>query len=336
MNIHEKYISRCIDLGKLGIGNTYPNPSVGCCIVYKNNIIGEGYTSSAGCNHAEINTIESVKDKSQLKEAVLYVTLEPCSHFGKTPPCTNEIIKNRIPKVVIGTLDPNPKVCGNGVKELEKAGIKVYIGVLEKQCKDHHKRFLTYVNKKRPYIILKWAETDDGFIAPETKKELKPVWISNKHSRQLVHKWRATEQSILVGANTIRQDNPKLTARNSTGTNPSIIIINRENDLDKNQDVFKSKADKIIITEKLIDFNKPIAIQISNILYKKKINSVIIEGGLKTLTTFIQENIWDEARIFKSPVKFEKGVRAPIIKIKPKYETKIIDDQLSIIYNEQL
>ena len=336
MNIHEKYISRCIDLGKLGIGNTYPNPSVGCCIVYKNNIIGEGYTSSAGCNHAEINAIESVKDKSQLKEAVLYVTLEPCSHFGKTPPCTNEIIKNRIPKVVIGTLDPNPKVCGNGVKELEKAGIKVSIGVLEKQCKNHHKRFLTYVNKKRPYIILKWAETDDGFIAPETKKELKPVWISNKHSRQLVHKWRATEQSILVGANTIRQDNPKLTARNSTGRNPSIIIINRKNDLDKNQDVFKSKADKIIITEKLIDFNKPIAIQISNILYEKKINSVIIEGGLKTLTTFIQENIWDEARIFKSPVKFEKGVRAPIIKIKPKYETKIIDDQLSLIYNEQL
>ena len=336
MNIHEKYISRCIDLGKLGIGNTYPNPSVGCCIVYKNNIIGEGYTSSAGCNHAEINAIESVKDKSQLKESVLYVTLEPCSHFGKTPPCTNEIIKNKIPKVVIGTLDPNPKVCGNGVKELEKAGIKVSIGVLEKQCKNHHKRFLTYVNKKRPYIILKWAETDDGFIAPETKKELKPVWISNKHSRQLVHKWRTAEQSILVGSNTIRQDNPKLTARNSTGRNPSIIIINRKNDLDKNQDVFKSKADKIIITEKLIDFNKPIAIQISNILYKKKINSVIIEGGLKTLTTFIQENIWDEARIFKSPVKFEKGVRAPIIKIKPKHETKIIDDQLSLIYNEQL
>ena len=336
MNIHEKYISRCIDLGKLGIGNTYPNPSVGCCIVYKNNIIGEGYTSSAGCNHAEINAIESVKDKSQLKEAVLYVTLEPCSHFGKTPPCTNEIIKNKIPKVVIGTIDPDPKVCGNGVKELEKAGIKVSIGVLEKQCKNHHKRFLTYVNKKRPYIILKWAETDDGFIAPETKKELKPVWISNKHSRQLVHKWRATEQSILVGANTIRQDNPKLTARNSTGRNPSIIIINRKNDLDKNQDVFKSKTDKIIITEKLIDFNKPIAIQISNILYEKKINSVIIEGGLKTLTTFIKENIWDEARIFKSAIKFEKGVRAPIIKIKPKYETRIIDDQLSLIYNEQL
>ena len=334
MNIHEKYISRCIDLGKLGIGNTYPNPSVGCCIVYNNIIIGEGYTSSAGCNHAEINAIESVKDKSQLKEAVLYVTLEPCSHFGKTPPCTNEIIKNKIPKVVIGTIDPDPKVCGNGVKELEKAGIKVSIGVLEKQCKNHHKRFLTYVNKKRPYIILKWAETDDGFIAPETKQELKPVWISNKYSRQLVHKWRGAEQSILVGSNTIRQDNSKLTARNSTGTNPSIIIINRKNDLDKNQDVFKSKADKIIITEKLIDFNKPIAIQISKVLYEKKINSVIIEGGLKTLTTFIKENIWDEARVFKSPVKFKKGIKAPLIKIKPKYETKIIDDNLLVIYNK--
>ena len=190
MNIHEKYISRCIELGKLGIGNTYPNPSVGSCIVYNNKIIGEGYTSRPGKNHAEINAINSVKIKSQLKESTLYVTLEPCSHHGKTPPCTNEIIKNKIPRVVVGILDPHTKVSGKGIKQLEEAGIEVVLGVLENECKSHHKRFLTFINKKRPYIILKWAETNDGFIAPKTKNEIKPVWISNRYSRQLVHKWR--------------------------------------------------------------------------------------------------------------------------------------------------
>ena len=168
MNIHEKYISRCIELGKLGIGNTCPNPAVGSCIVYNNKIIGEGYTSSFGKNHAEINAINSVKIKSQLKESSLYVTLEPCSHHGKTPPCTNEIIKNKIPRVIIGIIDPHSKVSGNGIKKLKEAGIKVTLGVLENKCKDHHKRFLTYINKKRPYIILKWAETTNGFIAPKT------------------------------------------------------------------------------------------------------------------------------------------------------------------------
>lgn len=333
MNIHEKYISRCIELGKLGIGNTYPNPSVGSCIVYNNKIIGEGYTSRPGKNHAEINAINSVKIKSQLKESTLYVTLEPCSHHGKTPPCTNEIIKNKIPRVIIGTLDPHTEVSGKGIKQLEEAGIEVVLGVLENKCKNHHKRFLTFINKKRPYIILKWAETNDGFIAPKTKNELKPVWISNRHSRQLVHKWRSEEQCLIVGRKTISEDNPKLTTRDWDGRDPIVVIISKDNNLNNNSNVFNSKAEKIIISNKLIDFKKPIGNQITNLLYNRNIISAIVEGGAQTLQTFINENLWDEIRKFKSPLNFKNGTKAPIVNIKPRNKTLIVQDKLLVIYN---
>ena len=333
MNIHEKYISRCIELGKLGIGNTYPNPSVGSCIVYNNKIIGEGYTSRPGKNHAEINAINSVKIKSQLKESTLYVTLEPCSHHGKTPPCTNEIIKNKIPRVIIGTLDPHTEVSGKGIKQLEEAGIEVVLGVLENKCKDHHKRFLTFINKKRPYIILKWAETNDGFIAPKTKNELKPVWISNRHSRQLVHKWRSEEQCLIVGRKTISEDNPKLTTRDWDGRDPIVVIISKDNNLNNNSNVFNSKAEKIIISNELIDFKKPIGNQITNLLYNRNIISAIVEGGAQTLQTFINENLWDEIRKFKSPLNFKNGTKAPIVNIKPRNKTLIVQDKLLVIYN---
>jgi len=333
VNIHEKYISRCIELGKLGIGNTYPNPSVGSCIVYNNKIIGEGYTSRPGKNHAEINAINSVKIKSQLKESTLYVTLEPCSHHGKTPPCTNEIIKNKIPRVIIGTLDPHTEVSGKGIKQLEEAGIEVVLGVLENKCKDHHKRFLTFINKKRPYIILKWAETNDGFIAPKTKNELKPVWISNRHSRQLVHKWRSEEQCLIVGRKTISEDNPKLTTRDWDGRDPIVVIISKDNNLNNNLNIFNSKAEKIIISNELIDFKKPIGNQITNLLYNRNIISAIVEGGAQTLQTFINENLWDEIRKFKSPLNFKNGTKAPIVNIKPRNKTLIVQDKLLVIYN---
>lgn len=333
MNIHEKYISRCIELGKLGIGNTYPNPSVGSCIVYNNKIIGEGYTSRPGKNHAEINAINSVKIKSQLKESTLYVTLEPCSHHGKTPPCTNEIIKNKIPRVIIGTLDPHTEVSGKGIKQLEEAGIEVVLGVLENKCKDHHKRFLTFINKKRPYIILKWAETNDGFIAPKTKNEITPVWISNRHSRQLVHKWRSEEQCLIVGRKTISEDNPKLTTRDWDGRDPIVVIISKDNNLNNNSNVFNSKAEKIIISNEIIDFKKPIGNQITNLLYNRNIISAIVEGGAQTLQTFINENLWDEIRKFKSPLNFKNGTKAPIVNIKPRNKTLIVQDKLLVIYN---
>ena len=333
MNIHEKYISRCIELGKLGIGNTYPNPSVGSCIVYNNKIIGEGYTSRPGKNHAEINAINSVKIKSQLKESTLYVTLEPCSHHGKTPPCTNEIIKNKIPRVVVGILDPHTKVSGKGIKQLEEAGIEVVLGVLENECKSHHKRFLTFINKKRPYIILKWAETNDGFIAPKTKNEIKPVWISNKYSRQLVHKWRSEEQCLIVGRKTISEDNPKLTTRDWDGRDPIVVIISKDSNLNENSNVFNSKAEKIIISNEIIDFKKPIGNQITNLLYNRNIISAIVEGGAQTLQTFINENLWDEIRKFKSPLNFKNGTKAPIVNINPRNKTLIVQDKLLVIYN---
>jgi diaminohydroxyphosphoribosylaminopyrimidine deaminase/5-amino-6-(5-phosphoribosylamino)uracil reductase len=333
VNIHEKYISRCIELGKLGIGNTYPNPSVGSCIVYNNKIIGEGYTSRPGKNHAEINAINSVKIKSQLKESTLYVTLEPCSHHGKTPPCTNEIIKNKIPRVIIGTLDPHTEVSGQGIKQLEAAGIEVVLGVLENKCKNHHKRFLTFINKKRPYIILKWAETNDGFIAPKTKNKIKPVWISNRHSRQLVHKWRSEEQCLIVGRKTISEDNPKLTTRDWDGRDPIVVIISKDNNLNNNSNVFNSKAEKIIISNEIIDFKKPIGNQITNLLYNRNIISAIVEGGAQTLQTFINENLWDEIRKFKSPLNFKNGTKAPIVNINPRNKTLIVQDKLLVIYN---
>ena len=235
---------------------------VGCVIVQANTVIGEGFTSEYGGNHAEVNAIHSVKDKSLLKQATLYVTLEPCSHQGKTPPCSDLIIECNIPNVVIGCIDDNKKVAGKGVEKLKNAGCNVLVGVLEQECRTHHKRFFTFHNKKRPYIILKWAETQDGFIAPKTKQTTKPVWITNPYSIQLVHKWRSEEQAILVGTNTVLEDNPTLTVRHWTGQNPIRIVIDKTKRLSKTLNVFNNEAQTILISEKNVDFAKPIGKQI--------------------------------------------------------------------------
>ena len=227
MNNHEFYIKRCLQIAKNGIGTSRPNPSVGAVIVCDQKIIGEGFTSNYGQNHAEVNAVNAVKNKDLLKEATIYVTLEPCSHFGKTPPCADLLIKHQFNKVVIGVVDANNLVAGKGIDRLKKAGIQVVVGVLEDECKAHHKRFFTVQEKKRPYIILKWAETKDGFTAPLTKNEQKPIWISNKISQQVVHKFRSEEQAILVGTNTVVADNPKLNIRSWSGNNPVRIVLDR-------------------------------------------------------------------------------------------------------------
>ena len=334
MNIHEKYIKRCIEIAKNGLGTTRPNPMVGCVIVLNNNIIGEGFTSKYGGPHAEVNAINAVQDKALLKKATLYVTLEPCSHFGKTPPCSDLIIAHEIPNIVIGCIDEHEKVAGKGIEKLKNAGCHVIVGVLEKECKMHHKRFFTFHNKKRPYIILKWAETKDGFISPETKKESKPVWITNEYSRQLVHKWRAEEQAILVGFNTVFQDNPSLTVRDWTGENPIRIVIDKEYTLSKNYSIFNNDAKTIIIGKNDIDFADNIAKQICDILFENNIISVIIEGGAKTLQTFIDENLWDEARIFTGKISFKQGTKSPNVSEKLVSETKIKEDILKIYIND--
>jgi diaminohydroxyphosphoribosylaminopyrimidine deaminase / 5-amino-6-(5-phosphoribosylamino)uracil reductase len=352
VKIHEKYIKRCIEIAKNGLGTTRPNPMVGCVIVHENTIIGEGFTSHYGGNHAEVNAIESVKDKALLKKATLYVTLEPCSHYGKTPPCSNLIIEHKIPHVVIGTIDTHDKVAAQGIAKLKAAGCNVTVGILEDECKQHHKRFFTYHNKKRPYIILKWAETTDGYIAPTSKQIKKPIWITNQYSKQLVHKWRAEEHAILVGTNTVLQDNPSLTTRNWKGNNPIRIVIDKEHKLSKTFNVFDDDAVTIVISSKLEyrrqkenaknwnlefidwDLKDVIAKQICEILYKNSITSVIIEGGQQTLQTFINENLWDEARVFTGNKTFNNGVKAPELTGKLVSEKSILKDNLKVNTND--
>ena len=350
LKAHETYIKRCIEIAENGLGTTRPNPMVGSVIVHNNKIIGEGFTSKYGGNHAEVNAINSVTNKSLLKAATLYVTLEPCSHFGKTPPCSDLIIKHQIPNVVVGCVDDNEKVAGKGIEKLKNAGCNVTVGVLEDDCKNHHKRFFSFHNKKRPYIILKWAKTADGFIAPKTKNEKKPVWITNTISRQLVHKWRAEEQAILVGTNTVIEDNPSLTVRGWVGKNPIRVVIDKDNKLSKDYTVFNDEAETIVICSKTED-QKPktnnlnaehidwslktsIAKQICDALFKKNINSIIIEGGTKTLQTFINENLWDEARIFTGNTIFKAGIKAPEFNGKLILKKQINTDCLKIYNNE--
>lgn len=334
MQIHEIHIKRCLKIAKNGLGSTRPNPMVGAIIVCDDKVIGEGFTSPYGQSHAEVNAINAVKNKALLKKSTLYVTLEPCSHHGKTPPCSDLIISHNIPKVVIGCIDDNPQVVGKGIAKLKASGCEVIVGVLEDECKIHHKRFFTFHNKKRPYIILKWAETKDGFIAPKTKDKQKPIWITNRYSRQLVHKWRSEEQVILVGTNTVIEDNPSLTVRDWTGDNPTRIVIDKSLKLNSELKLFDNAAKTISISNKEIDFKKNISKQICDLLFKENINSIIIEGGSKTLQTFINEGLWDEARVFVGLTEFKEGVKAPQFKGKLASEQSILDDSLKVYLND--
>lgn len=337
---------RCIQLAKNGLGTSYPNPLVGSVIVYNNEIIGEGWHYKAGQPHAEVNAISSVSKTKILKEATIYVSLEPCSHFGKTPPCANLIIETGIKKVVVGSLDPNPKVAGRGIKRLMEAGCQVIVGVLENECNQLNKRFFTFHQKKRPYIFLKWAQTADGFIAPksETRNETKPVWITNEFSRQLVHKMRAEEQAILVGTNTVLQDNPSLTVRDWAGENPTRIVIDKELKISQDFSVFDTSYKTIVFNEKesknsekidfeKIDFSKEIPQQICEALFRRNIQSVIIEGGAKTLQTFIDAHLWDEAFVFTGNNTFIEGVKAPVFKGEFISEEKVKADTLRTFKN---
>lgn len=343
---------RCLELAKNGLGTTYPNPMVGSVIVCDGKIIGEGWHKKSGEPHAEVNAVNSVKDKSLLKKSTIYVSLEPCSHFGKTPPCCDLIIENEIPNVVIGTVDPNVKVAGNGIKKLIDAGKNVTVGVLESECNELNKRFFIFHKKERPYIILKWAETQDGFIAPlEIRRKAlndnkqKPVWITNTFSRQLVHKWRSEEQAILVGTNTVIDDNPKLNVRDWTGKNPIRIVLDQNFRIPKERHIYDNQVKTIIISNSLtaiieensifeaIDFKNNIAKQILDTLHKHQIQSVIIEGGSRTLQTFIDENLWDEARVFIGNKNFETGIKASILALKNSEKHTIGNDILLISRN---
>ncbi len=333
MKIHELYIKRCIEIAKNGLGTTAPNPMVGSVIVYQNKIIGEGYTQPYGNAHAEVIAIRSVKDKKLLTKATLYVTLEPCSHFGKTPPCCDLIVKHKIPNIIIGTIDTHSKVAGKGIEKLKANNCNVIVGVLEDQCKAHHKRFFTFHNKKRPYIILKWAETSSGFIAPKQQDQQCPVWISNPISRQLVHKWRAEEQAILVGTTTVLKDNPALTTRDWKGKNPVRVVIDKSKVLPKKLTVFNNAAPTVILTKDNINFNTNTVQQICNILFEANMTSFIVEGGAKTLQRFIDENLWDEARVCIGRTEIKDGIKAPILKGVKTHEKHILKDIIKTYNN---
>lgn len=317
---YELLMQRCVAIGNSVLGHTYPNPNVGALIFKDGKIISEGYTGRPGQNHAEINAIENINDKKYLENSTMVVTLEPCSHYGKTPPCTKKIIESKINKVIIGCKDPNLLVNGSGIDQLINNNIDVKVGVLENECLELHKRFFTFQTKKRPYIILKWAETDDGIISPKHKNNYRPYWISNDVSRQYVHKWRSQEHAILVGSKTIDFDNPLLDSRNWDNNSPIKIVIGNP----------KIKSKDTLYIHNGNDLNIE---NITNFLYKNNIQSILVEGGYKTLKTFIENNLWDEARIFKSKNKLKKGVLAPKINGKKIYEQNIKNDNLKIIRN---
>ena len=344
---NEYYIKRCLQLAKLGFGTTAPNPMVGAVLVYKNQIIGEGYTSPFGGNHAEVNCINSVngKNSANIKNATLYVSLEPCSHFGKTPPCSNLIVANGIKKVVIGALDSNKLVSGKGVKYLKEHGCEVVENVLANECQKLNKRFFTFHNKKRPYIILKWAVSADGFIGKLTNTK-EPIWISNTYSQQLVHLWRSQEQAILVGTNTVIHDNPSLNVRRVKGENPIRIVIDKNLKLTNEYTVLDTKIKTIVFTQnkfkksqdnlifEQINFENNVVEQICNVLYNKEIQTVIIEGGSFTLQSFINANLWDEARIFTGTNLLKSGVEAPKINGETILQKNILTDKLTILAND--
>ena len=337
-------MQRCLELAVKGLGNVAPNPMVGCVIVCDGEIVAEGYHEFYGGPHAEPNAIKQVGD-AILKKSTLYVTLEPCSHHGKTPPCADLIINKGVKKVVIGNLDSNPLVSGRGIQKLKEAGIEVEYRVLDKECKELNKRFFTFHEKKRPYIILKWAQTQDGFISriplPKNKED---NWITGKESKDLVHQWRGDEQAILIGYNTALVDNPLLTTRLVEGKNPVRLIIDKNLDLPHNLNIFNNDAKTIVfnsikssdddnIRYVRIDFQNMIQ-EILNECYVLNISSVIIEGGTKTINEFIQKNTWDEARLFVNPNKvFKQGIASPVISFNQSAPTQIGDDLLYTITN---
>lgn len=346
-DLDTKYMARCLELAELGRGLAQPNPMVGSVIVYKDKIIGEGYHQQCGQAHAEVNAINSVKDQSLLKESTIYVNLEPCAHVGRTPACSRLIIEKKIPRVVIACQDSFDKVSGKGIEMLKKAGIDVTIGVLEKEALDLNSRFFTFHHKKRPYIILKWAKTKDGFIDHErTKLQPEAAWITNEMSRSLVHKWRTEEPAFLVGTQTVLKDNPRLNVRAWTGDEPLRISVDRDGVFTSETHMLSDLQKTIIFTNKipqknynltefvLIDESKPIEHQILDELYKREIQSVVIEGGQIVLDAFIALDLWDEARIFTGNVEFKKGIRAPKFDFIPSQHLMLQKTELAFFYNK--
>lgn len=323
MTTDEKYIRRCIELASNGLCNAAPNPMVGAVIVHNGKIIGEGYHARCGEGHAEVNAIRSVKDESLLKDSTIYVSLEPCSHYGKTPPCADLIISKGIPRAVVGCIDPFSQVSGRGIQKLRDAGIDVTVGVLEEECENLIRRFVTFNTQKRPYITLKWAESADGFI-DANREEGSPVVLSTPITSMYVHKQRAEHKAILVGRRTALLDNPSLTTRNWYGANPLRLVTDRNLTLPSDLKLFDHSTPTIVFTAEkkeneenleyiTIDFSADILPQILTVLYERKIQSLMVEGGTTLLQSFIDLGLWDEMFVEHSEKVLGEGVKSPVI-----------------------
>lgn len=342
----KKFMQRCLQIAQLGLGYAQPNPMVGSVIVHNGKIIGEGFHQKCGQAHAEVNAINAVEDQQLLKNSTLYVNLEPCAHVGRTPACSTLIIAKKIPKVVIGCVDSFDKVAGKGIEMLQKAGVEVVVGVLEKESLELNRRFFTFHNKKRPYVILKWAQTKDAFIDHDrTMASPDAAWITNEISRSLVHKWRTEEPAILVGTQTAIKDNPQLNIRAWIGSAPLRISFDRNSIFPKALHLLDDSSRTLIFTQKLpstkykntefilLKHSKSINLQILEELYNRSIQSLIVEGGKEVLESFISENLWDEARVFIGDKYFFSGTSAPILK-GDSFEKYVLDEtELNLFYN---
>lgn len=345
---NELNMLRCLELASSGLGTVSPNPLVGAVLIHDNRIIGEGWHQKFGGLHAEVHAInDCIKNgfESLLSESTLYINLEPCNHFGKTPPCTDLILEKKIPNVVIGMSDPFEEVNGKGIEKLRQGGVHVTENVLADECQRLNRRFITFHTLRRPYIILKFAQTKDGFIAP-LQPDDKIHWISNVYSRVLVHKWRSEEDAIMVGANTVLKDNPRLTVRDWSGRNPVRITIDEKSTFPSNLNILNSEAKTIVFnlqkntTESNVEYIKydesqSMPEQICKALHQQSIQSVLIEGGLRLFQEFINENLWDEARIFTAPKNLLDGISAPFITGNIMSRDFIQQDELCVLTNKQ-
>jgi diaminohydroxyphosphoribosylaminopyrimidine deaminase/5-amino-6-(5-phosphoribosylamino)uracil reductase len=340
----ELYIRRAFDLARLAEGSATPNPMVGAVIVFQDRIIGEGYFKGFGQPHAEVNAVASVteKDRQLLTQAEIYVSLEPCNFFGKTPPCTSLILKSKIPKVIISTIDKTPQVSGNGIELLRQNGVEVIVGILEKEGDELVKYRTNYVERASPFVILKYAKSKDGFIGQKNKS----IWITNHFSKTLVHKWRSEANAIMVGTNTARQDNPKLTNRMYFGKSPLRIVLDRKNDLPEDLHIFSDGLPTWQITENLtrtfanqnimqieMTFNESLLENLLKKLHEEKIGTLLVEGGAQLLQSFIDQKLWQEARIFEGNKYLINGILAPQLLVAPSEEFEIENDILKIFRN---
>lgn len=341
MTEEEKYMKRALHLASLGLGTVAPNPMVGCVIVKNGVIIGEGWHRKYGEAHAEVNAVNSVANQDEITESTVYVTLEPCAHFGKTPPCADLLVRFKPKQVLIANEDTHPLVAGGGIAKLQQAGISVKTGVLGDEARKLNVRFFTQVEKNRPYVVLKWAQTADGFVAREN---FDSKWISNAISRKLVHRWRSEEMAILIGYRTALHDNPHLTTRDWVGKNPVRVVLDREGSLPQHLHLFDGEATTLVITQNanasypnaeeivISDWN---AQAVLAALQQKKIQSVLVEGGTGTLNLFIKEHLWDEMRVFNSTVNFNSGIKAPRPSGQKIHSQQILNDRLDYYFRKE-